>query len=800
MRPCLLSAVLAALLMPAILPAQRTQTIKGRVSDADTRQPLAGASVVLLHTDPPIGAISDAAGTFRLERVPVGRQTLRCTYAGYSSFVTDLVVTSAKEATVEILLTETAGDIQAAEVLITAREYPSRPANDASVLSARSFSAEETQRFAASANDPGRLALSFPGVQQGGDDSENDIIIRGSSSFGMLWRLEGIDIPNPNHFARPGTSGGGITVFSTQLLSTTDFSAGAMPAEYGNAISGAMDVHFRKGNMDRREYRFRAGLLGLDFSAEGPIRRGQASYLVNYRYSTLSILNDLGFHLVGERVDNDFQDLSFNLALDSRDGKGYWTCFGMGGLSLEHYRPVEDPLARTPGRSDHWEDRYQGSNMAAGGITYTRLLGEKSTFKWVLAGMGSDIFRRYDTLDLADDPYRYNTEQYYDSRIATSLAFTHKFSARTRLKTGLQLNQIWFSFYKETAPRRSTSSITEEERIVSIDGQGQTQTAQVYAQLSHRFSEQLSLHAGVHAMGLMLNRTGIAEPRVSLQYLPASRHRFSVAYGLHSQMLPLGSYFYVQQDTLPGGQVLASYPNRELPFVRAHHFIAAYNLLIGKSLRLMAEAYAMRLFQVPVRPEAGSVWWMLNSQAGVAEFPFASEGRGLNYGLDLSLEKFFDRGLFFLLNYSRFESTYQLPDGRTFNTRFGTGFASSGTAGKEFYFRKKGNVLQIGARMLYNGGFRYTPHDPVLSAERGGYVPLESQSWAEQVRPYFRIDSRIAWRINKRGYTSIVSLDIQNVLNKPNTNNVGYDAVKQELYFRNHPSGLIPVIAWEMDF
>ncbi|HPQ99828.1 MAG TPA: carboxypeptidase-like regulatory domain-containing protein, partial [Saprospiraceae bacterium] len=235
-----------------------TQRVTGKVVDQVTHQPLAGVSIIVLEIDPLMGTVTDDDGSFSLDAVPVGRHQLQCSYVGYQNYTTEgLVITSAKAVQVDIELSE---GVDLASIEVVASGFANAPVNNLAMVSARSFTVEETERIAASVNDMGRMALSYPGVQQGGDDTENDIIIRGNSSFGILWRLEGIDIPNPNHFARPGTSGGGITIFSAQLLSRSDFYTGGMPAEYGNALSGAFDIHFKHGNLQDREYRIKTGL------------------------------------------------------------------------------------------------------------------------------------------------------------------------------------------------------------------------------------------------------------------------------------------------------------------------------------------------------------------------------------------------------------------------------------------------------------------------------------------------------------------------------------------------------------
>lgn len=782
----------------------KTQVIKGKVFDNDTQQPLVGAVVYVDGTDPRIGSISDEQGNFRLIDVPLGRQTVKCRYPGYSNFVSDnLVLNSAKEGYLEISLTEQIGESTADEVVISATEYPAQAVNELSVVSTRSFNSDDTDRIPAAVNDPSRMALAFPGVQQGGDDAENDIIIRGNSSFGVLWRLEDVYIPNPNHFAKEGSSGGGLTVFSAQLLDRSDFSTGGFAAEYGNGLAGAFDVKFRAGNKDSRENRIKIGLLGLDFSTEGPIQKGRSSYLINYRYSTLSILNQLGFNLVGERVDNDFQDLSFNLAFDAKDGKSFTTVWGMGGISQEHYRPVplDDPdRKRNPGITNHWEDRLRDSDMGALGITHTKLLDEKSFLKISVASLLSNITRDFDTLDLQDIRTTYNTEKYQDRRVVGSLTYSRKFNARTRLKTGFHASHSFFTFFRQHTPRRLTS-ITDEIGRISVDGQGNTQVFQAYAQLSHRATERLTLNAGAHFLLLALNKTSSIEPRISAKYRIGKRQALSFAYGLHGQHLPLGTYFYVKNDTASDGNITTSMPNFDEKMIKAHHLILGYNLTFARNLRIGADVYFQRLMNVPVRldPTNTSTWWFLNDQSGISQFELDGRGKGMNYGIDFILEKFFSNQVFFLFTASRFESTYEMPDGRTFNTRFATEYVSSITIGKEFTF-KKGGVLQTGFRVLYNGGFRYTPPDWEQSVAAGRFIPDLENAWSEQVGPYNRIDTRIAYRKSYNKLAFRVSLDIQNITDRRNNRNVSYNAVENKLVFNNHNSGFIPVLSFQFDF
>ena len=183
-----------------------TQTIRGTVVDAESKSPLSGATLLIAGTDPPVGGMTDTNGEFVIRQVPVGRQNLLVRYFGYEDrLIPEILVGSGKEVVLEIPLTEALVELE--EVEIRAESSGSSPLNEMATVSSRSFSIEQTARFASSGFDPARLALSFAGVTAQ-NDLVNEIVIRGNTPNGLLWRLEGINIPNPNHLSGYGAGGG----------------------------------------------------------------------------------------------------------------------------------------------------------------------------------------------------------------------------------------------------------------------------------------------------------------------------------------------------------------------------------------------------------------------------------------------------------------------------------------------------------------------------------------------------------------------------------------------------------------
>ena len=775
----LLLLVLLAFL-PHLLIAQ-TQSISGQIIDKDTRQPLIGAEVMVLNSEPLIGTTTDLDGNFVLPEVPVGRLQVSANYLGYDTYLSEpLILNVAKSVALQIELIETG--VTGEEVIVTAFKHSNEPLNELAIVSTRSFSVEETQRYAASANDPSRMAMGFPGVQPS-RDSRSDIVVRGNSGIGLLWRLEGIDIPNPNHFARRGSSGGGITVFSVSMLGNSDFSTGAFPAEYGNAFSGVFDVHLRNGNKQEREYSFRAGMLGLDLATEGPIKKGKSSYLINYRYSTLGLLNNLGIYLVNPRADNIFQDLSFKLNF-SGNNKSTLSIWGIGGLSDEFERAIDD-LDDSSTYSERLTRDFQ-SDMGALGLTHTFLIDDKSYLKSALAISGQNILFNNDTLNNEREAFPVNREAYKTNRITITTAYNRKLSNNLNFKVGVFLHRIGYILDRDDRFRNAETFILEDDA---------TFLTQQYLQFRWRPTEKLNINLGMHAMLLSLNNTKGIDPRLGIRYNFSEKTQLSLAYGLHSRMLPIGNYF-LKIHSIDGNFRF----NEDLEFIKAHHAVLALDQFINKSLKIHAEFYYQYLYDVPVDRNSSSTYSLLNIIDGYTDRDLVSTGTGKNIGVDVSLEKLFREGSFMILSGSIFNSTYTDFSGRSHSGRYNSNFSATFMGGKEWNF-KKSNSLQASFKLLYNAGARITP---LLNEATGDAAnpPFDfSRPFEGRVNPYFRPDIRVAYRKNREKTAWTLALDIQNIISRRNQDALDriYDPEKG-LWVDRVQSGLTPVLSYQLDF
>ncbi|WP_026462362.1 TonB-dependent receptor [Adhaeribacter aquaticus] len=764
-----------------------TQTIRGRVIDKESQEPLIGASVAITNLNPVKGATTDADGNFKIEHVPVGRHTLKINYIGYEDqLISELLLGSGKELVLHIGLLEAINQIKEVVITSSGSQEKGVAQNEMATLSARSISVEETKRYAASVNDPARAAQNYAGVGST-DDARNEIVVRGNSPKGILWRVEGIEVPNPTHFAEEGASGGAISILSVNMLDNSDFYTGAFPAQYGNALSGIFDIRLRRGNNEKREYALQAGLLGLDFAAEGPFKKGyRGSYLVNYRYSTLAILNKIGVNIAGDATPK-FQDLSWKINLPTTKA-GVFSVWGLSGYSEQNLEAVRD--------ATKWKESWQhndekfNSSMLATGISHTYSFKNNAYLESVISLSGSQNTYRRDSLSSTFTPNLKYQQQFEHTALRTSLLYNQKFNARHTLRTGFIHSTIGFNLFSE--------GVDNEDHQLKryVDNDGRTGLYQAYAQWKYRIAPTLTLNTGLHAIRLGLNGSTSVEPRLGLKWNFSPTQSLGAAVGIHSRHETLSVYY--AQKALANGQLV--YPNKNLNFTKARHYVLSYDHLVRQDLRLKVETYYQRLDHVPVYADPEIPEATLNAEAGFTTDSLVNKGKGRNYGLEFTLEKFFTNNYYFLLTNSLYNSKYTALDGIERNTRFNGNYIVNFLAGKEYKVgRQDVNLFSANIKVSTAGGNRYTPIHLERSKIEGKAIYNEAERYSLQANPYFRTDIRISYRKNKPKASYILSLDIQNVTNRLNMYNRYYDNNTQSIKTATM-TGLIPILNYRVEF
>lgn len=770
-----------------LIAFSQTATLKGRVIDKESRFPLQDVVIEVKTNSLSWNTLSDSAGFFMLKNLPPVRVNVFCSRTGYEkTTLTEILLSNGKQTDITIELQEKITSIK--EIVVSSGKSKFAANNEFASVSARSFSVEETKRYAATLNDPARMVQTFAGVVSAGDDN-NQIIIRGNSPKGLLWRMEGVEIPNPNHFAgSEGSTGGGVCMLSSNMLGKTDFYSAAFPAEFGNAISGVFDMNLRKGNKDKWEQSITIGVLGLEASAEGPFsKKYKGSYLINYRYSTLNVLAAMGLKLGGNQVPN-YQDLAFNFSFPTKKA-GNFTLFGMGGISKLGNTVKNDSLLWKTRSDKTAEKLFQ--QMGVVGITHQFYFkDQKTTLKSVLSINGSENVYQSDTFSNAYIATATEQNRYINIKLIATTVLQRKIDSKNTILTGFIYNQYFYNlFRKELNP--FTNTIDTKINIHSTAA-----LLQYYWQWKHKFSSKLFVTGGMHLLYATINKKFYLEPRINMGYIPAPNHELSAGLGLHSKMDPLSTY----AAPLSPASTFDTLQNYSLNFTRSFHAVVGYSFRFLKDFRIKTEIYAQYLFDIPVGKNENSFYATINYTEGFYPIPLYNVGKGLNYGIELTAEKLFSHNYYFMLNLSLFNSKYKSSDNIWRNTAFNSNYVFNVTGGKEFVVgKKKINRIGVNAKIIWRGGLRDTPIDLDKSKQYGTTLYQTNLLFTERVPDYFRIDFGASFRRNKKKYAWVISADIQNLTNRLNYAYKRYNADIQNIEIKKN-LGIIPVLNWKVEF
>lgn len=774
------------------LSAQTTirQTLRGQVTDDVSRALVAGATILLEGKNYTAKTVTDNDGNFVLHNVPIGRLTLKVTYVGYEDqTVPEILVTSGKEVLLNIAITEKVNTLKEVTVKSSGKRNVH---NEMAVVSGIAFNPGDTRRFAGAVGDPSRMITGFAGVVSA-SDSRNDIVVRGNSPSGLLWQMEGIDIPNPNHYGSLSSTGGPVSILNSNNLGKSDFFTGAFATQYGNAIASVFDLRMRNGNPDKKEFIGEISFTGFELGAEGPLsKKGKASYIVNYRYSTVGILNTLGFNIGTGTASPQYQDLNFKIMIPLSP-KNKLSIWGMGGPSKINFMGNDADTTKNDNLYGN-ENENLMTNYFTGitGATLETNFNDK-TYGKLSIGFSHTLERiLHDSISVQTrEAFRDWQNNYKTNRYALSYYLSHKFNAKNNIVAGINTTLYHFDLFDK--------KIYDEGayEIVRLDQNAGTALLQAYTQWKHRFTQKISFTAGLHFQTLTLNQSTSIEPRAGLKYDISNRHSLSLGYGMHSQMQSPVIYFY---QTYNNGDPI--YTNKHLGFTRSQHFVLGYKYKINPALLLKAEWYYQDISKVPVEQKL-SGFSLLNEGAdfGITrKDSLVNKGTGKNYGMELTLEKYFSDDYYFLITTSVFNSMYKGSDGIERNTAFNTKYVYNILAGKDFVLGKIPGTFSINARVSGVGGKYTSPVNVAASIASGGTAYDELNApYSIRQSPYFRADLKIGYRRNYKKSTLEAGIDLRNFTNHKNIFIQSYNRRTNTIVDQNQ-QGFLPVPYFRFTF
>lgn len=755
------------------------QVVRGKVIDAASHQPIPGAVVLVAKTLPIIGVNTDANGNYRIENCPLGQQQIIISYIGYAPTKVQVIVNSGKETIVNAELEESYVNIK--EIEIKATTDNTKSSNEMATASARQFSVDEANRYAGSFNDPARMASNYAGVSLT-SDIRNDIVIRGNSPSGVLWRLDGFDIPNPSHFSATGV-GGSISILNNNFMANSSFYTSAFPAEYNNALSGVFDIKLRNGNNEKHEFTAQVGFNGFEGNAEGPIskRRG-SSYMVGYRYSILSFIKKLGINY-GTTSVPQYQDLTFKLFFPFAKGSVTW--FTVGGIGSN------DILGKNVAPTDfvgvkEFNIAFK-SIMGVSAVSFNYNLNTKSYFRCVAGTTYDGSALVLDTItNSGTTPFRNEQNNRFKQGAHTYINTKH--STRLTSRIGLITDNIGY----HNSNVRNYGTVTK----TIFNASGNALLLRAYAENNYKITPTLTANTGVAYMHFLLNNTHAIEPRAGLAWQALPLHRFSIAYGAHNKYQELPVYFIETPNK--NGEVALT--NKNLKPTQSHQLVASYDWSISEYWRVKVETYYQRLCNAPIEQRATS-FSMLNAGAALS-LPYVdslvSKGLGRNYGAEFTLEQSMHKGFYGLLTLSLFKSEYKAGDNLWRSTAFSSDYASNVLLGKEFKLNQK-LTLTSDIKITIAGGRRYSPIDTIATQLAGFVVRNETNAYSQQYKQYQRMDIRVGFRQNFKHAAHELAISLTNVTNHKNIFDVVYNPTAKAIYY-SYQLQFVPILLYRIYF
>lgn len=783
-----LSCILYFFLIQNLFSQTITQTIRGTVMDNQSHTLLAGATLTLFKDSIKINqTTTDAEGKYRITQVPIGTYILKVSYIGYLPYTSSkIIVNSAKEVVLDIEMEEAVSTIEEVTIVSSSSDQVS----EWSSVSAKKFTVDETNKYAGSRGDPARMVSNYAGVQ-GADDSRNDIVVRGNSPLGILWRYDGIDIPNPNHFAVIGNTGGPLSIINNKVLGNSEFFTGAFPAEYGNSIAGVFNLRMRNGNNEKHEFSAQLGLLGTELMGEGPLsRKTGASYLFSYRYSTLKLFSGLKIPIGTSAIPN-YQDISIKLNFPFKNG-GSMSLFSIGGLSrintiVSSYDNPDKELYTNKDR-----DQYFGSGMNVTGITLLKPLNSSTYLKFILATTFSGSYDHdhlvyWDSLQHVDSITRLLGYSYFENRICGNLFMNKRFSSQMGLQAGVQVSRYYFDMIDSV---RNQHTYTFQNQI---NYKGNAFLIQPYIEYKYKITDALTLNTGLHGQVFTLNQSHSIEPRASLRWLFLQRNAINIGVGMHSQMQPTYNYF----NHLPLSDELH---NKNIGFTKSIHYVLSYDYTFTNTLSARLETYYQYLYDIPVERVPSSFSLINQGIAGRRFYPneLVNEGTGKNYGVELTIQKSWAKNYFYMYTFSLYDSKYKGSDGIERSTDFNGTYAMNLLIGANFKFGER-KTLEVGIKGTNAGGRRYTPIDPVKSFTERTEVYIDSLRNTLRFRPYSRLDLKFDLKINSSKITHEIGIDLVNILNTKNVFSISYSRASKTIV-EDYQLGFLPIFFYKMDF
>jgi len=728
------------------LSSQDKGSVFGSVTDKETGSPVKEAIVEVLNTD--FKAATNTEGKFEFRNIPLGNYEIKVSALGYESYIrADVVVLSSRPTNVdiELLVSNITTDVIDVE-----GKYFQR-STDVST-SSYNLDFEEIRRSPGAVEDISRMVQIMPGVSPA-NDQRNDLIVRGGSPAENLTMIDGIEIPNVNHYPTQGSTSGPIGMINVKFINDVNFSTGGFSARYGDKLSSVMDIKFREGYRKRFLSDINLSTAGFGGLFEGPLFTQKGSFMLSVRKSYLNLIKGA----IRLAAVPDYWDFNLKTVYDlSKNTK--LSFVGVGGIdkiSFEAESPEisdDNPYGKAKGDQQQFTAGFNLKSLFKNGYVQT-----------VLAN--SSGFTTIENRDIRTDEMKFSYDS-YESDFNVKSEIFYQLNSRNNLIFGIGGRYIKFknntfyiadttafgdpipetnvnvkdNFYKAFGSLQYTLKILDNKVIINTGGRVD------------------------HFSGI--NNSTVFSPRFGINYSFLPTTTLSVSTGIYHQS---PDYLWITADP----------KNDELKFMQAIHYVAGIEHLFSPELRLSVEGYYKEYKNYPVSVLVPS--YVLIS-GGTENGPnlllgqAVSEGKGFSKGIDVSLhKKLTGNGFYGMLNYSLAESRV-------------TGLKGGENPGS-FDYRHNFTIIAgyqitndwlIGVKFRYTTGRPYTPFNIAASTYAGRGISDFDNFNGSRFKDYNRLDIRVDKKRNFKGWSIVSYIELQNIFNKENVYQYFWNEYKNE--------------------
>ena len=698
----LLSLLLFCNITISFLLAQPVHQVKGTVIDKSSRQPLEFINVMIVGLNK--GGVTNAEGKFSIGQVPPGIYRLQASAIGYKTVTTPEYILSTRDLHIQIEMEENQTELEG--VTVTASPFRR---DIESPVSLRIIGLQEIEKSPGANRDISRIVQSYPGVAFSPIGYRNDLIVRGGSPSENRFYLDGVEIPNINHFSTQGASGGPVGILNADLIREVNFYTGAFPTDKGNALSSVLDFKLRDGDMERNSLKATLGASEVSLASNGHLGK-KTSYLVSVRQSYLQFL----FDMLGLPFLPTFTDAQFKLKTRF-DARNELTVLGLGGIDKMKLNTKADDedneyiLSYLP--------KIQQETFTLGAV-YRHYAGAHVQSVVASHSYLNNRNTKYQQNDESDPEHLMlrlrSTEQNTQLRLENSSSFRNwKVTVGTSLDYSQYSNTTFQKIYTDRA------QTFDYHTYLGIMRWGLFGTVN-YTSIDERFTASLGLRADANNYSAaMKDLSDQLSPRLSLSYQLTEHWSLSGNAGLYYQLPPYTALGFKNNNGL--------YANKyALRYMQVSQGSVGLNWRKGDTFEVSVEGFYKDYDKIPLSVADGIPLTCKGNDYGViGNELLTSTAQGRSYGAELLLKWLIAKKLNLASSFTLFKSEYRTDKESEY-------IASAWD--NRFIFNLRGTYnlprhWSVGMKVSCIGGAPYTPYD----ADKSSLVT----AWNAQGKPYY---------------------------------------------------------------